>query len=139
MNMIRSKLQTTIIPPSEIYFPKDTLPLMDTLGVSEYEEVAANFVACSQDTGEHGGWIAFVYPCRREDSSIFMSMVEVGLLNEQQVEDGWLYELSHVAIETIYMRQTKSRIRNLEEELCRMQRITFGQYLSRWFKGLIPA
>ncbi len=103
------------LAPSMILLAKNApalMVLMDTLGKCEYEMVAAHLIHASQEASKEQGktaWVAVVLDERCD----YSNMIEDGLITETQVADGWQYELTLMAIERIYVRQSQYRIRRL--------------------------
>ena len=132
MNIVPSNFKTAI-KPSDIIIAKNApamMAMMDTLDKCEYEATAASFVVNSQDAGK---WIGFIYEDRAEGNTNFAKMVELGFLAEQQIDTGWLYELTQFAIEQIYVRQSKRQIHHLKVATVHAHGTTFLRRLRKLF------
>ncbi len=142
MNTVPSSFKTAIKPP-DIFVAKDGhafMAMMGTLDKSEYEGVAAHFVASSQGNGK---WTGFIYEDRAGQDTDFAAMMKLGFLSETKVDEGWLYELTQFAIEQIYVRQTNSAFNNYERSINQMKaevrRAHGTTFLRRLCKLLTPA
>ena len=60
-------------------------------------------------------------------------MIELGFLAEEQVKDGWLYELTRLAIEQIYRRQSQQTILHLKTAVRHAHGVTFWDRLHKLF------
>ena len=112
MNTVPSDLKIAI-KPSDILI-KDLPPFLamsETLEKPAHEVIVVLLVSISQNEGQ---WVGLIYEERIENDRNLAEMVEFGFFTEKQVKNGWLYELTPFAIETIYLEQSKRAILQLK-------------------------
>lgn len=122
MNRTVPSIYRTAIEPCNIVIDRDCSPqcaMPDTLDNSEYEAVGVYFVFVSQEIGH---WIGYCYDERAPSPTIYADMVSRNLLYEKHMCGFWVYGLSPLAIEQIYVRQTRRVIHHLVSEI----RSTYG-------------
>ena len=131
-NIVPSTVKSAI-KPSDIYVNRIAPEFSEMMGMldrGEYGNAAALFVYNSQD---HGQWMGFIYEGLSASGSNFAKMVELGLLTEKHMENGWLYELTPFVIEQIYLRQSKQVILSLKIAVMHAHGITFWARLRKLF------
>ena len=127
-NVVRSSI-VTAIKPNMVFADRQgsaMLAMLGTLDKCEFEAVGAWIVIASQDAGN---WVAFVRP----DKGEYDDMIEAGFLMETQVENGWHYELTLLAVEQIYIRQTEAQIRHLKSAVRWSHGVHFWDRLKKIF------
>ncbi len=126
--IVLSSVNTVILPQyiSLNVIGPQFMALMGTLGKMEKEGVAYDFVDASR---KHGQWVGFTYADRVGANTLYAQMVKEGLIVETKTDDGWTYELSHSAIETIYLAQSQYIIRQLSKSLELKNKTGFWQYV----------
>lgn len=122
---------SSAIKPRHIYLAEVGPVLLGTLGSYEFEAFAAQFVRHSQDAGF---WVSFLSVERAEPKSVYARMVEEGFLSETETSDGWLYQLSSLAIEQVYLVQSRATIVELQAQLKRAQAESLLDRIKRYFR-----
>lgn len=106
------------IKPWNIFCDNAGQPLLGTLGSHEFELEAAFFVHFSK---ERGFWTGCLFTERAQVRSVYAQMMDKGLLSETKVSEGWLYQLTPLAISQIYVVQSEATIMSLQTQLRRAQ------------------
>ncbi len=74
----------------------------------EWEGAALDFL---QASAQAGTWTGVKFPEKVPEASDYAGMVAQGYLSELQIEGGWVYALTPLAVSQIYLVQVESIIR----------------------------
>lgn len=112
-----STFKTSILPRDIKYWENIQLfvRVRKIIGDSDSNNLVIFFVKKSQKLSY---WTGLVYDIQVSISNkSFSNLIRMGFLSEKQINDGWVYELTHFAIESIYVEQSTSMFLYLNLEI----------------------